>query len=85
MTTPTPEAIQTRVYQSIADQFPIGIERLTPQTNLYEHLGADSLDQVEMILRLEEEFEIHISDQDAEPINTVGDIIEYLSSRKDLT
>lgn len=51
-----------------------------PSHDLYKDLGADSLDAVEIVMTIEEEFEIEIADEDAEKMTTVGDIVRYLSA-----
>ena len=53
-----------------------------PEASFTNHLGADSLDTVELIMEFEKEFEISIPDEDAEKITTVGDAINYISEKK---
>ena len=67
-----------RVKKMIVEQFRVSAERVTPQTNLKDDLGADSLDCVELVLAFEEEFNIAIPDAAAARIRTVADIISYL-------
>ena len=55
---------------------------IVPEATLQEDLGADSLDAVELIMNLEEEFGIEIEDSDAEKLKTVGDVINYVQDRK---
>ncbi len=62
----------------VVEQLGVKPEDLSLQTSLIEDLGADSLDIVELIMALEEEFDIEISDEDAEKISTVGDVVEYI-------
>ncbi|HAA81323.1 MAG TPA: acyl carrier protein, partial [Thermoanaerobacter sp.] len=63
-----------------AEQLGIDPEEITMESSFIDDLGADSLDIVELIMALEEEFDIEIPDEDAEKIKTVGDVVEYLSN-----
>jgi acyl carrier protein len=67
-----------QVKNALAKQFELDPETITPETNLIDDLGADSLDVVELIMSLEDEFGIAISDEDATQLYTVGRIVEYL-------
>ena len=67
-----------QVKNALAKQFELDPETITPETNLIDDLGADSLDVVELIMSLEDEFGIAISDEDAAQLYTVGRIVEYL-------
>ncbi len=67
-----------KVRAALAQQFELDPETITPDTNLIDDLGADSLDVVELIMSLEDEFGIAISDEDAAQLYTVGRIVEYL-------
>jgi acyl carrier protein len=67
-----------KIKQIIADQLGIPEEEITPQASFVEDLGADSLDIVELIMAMEEEFEIEISDEDAEKLLTVQDTLDYI-------
>ena len=62
----------------------LGVERekLTPEASFIEDLGADSLDIVELVMAMEEEFEVEIPDEEAENIKTVGDAINYINTHK---
>ena len=75
------QAVTEKVNTIIGDQ--LGVERasLVPEASLLDDLGADSLDLVELIMALEEEFGIEVPDEDVERIRTVSDIVEYLQSR----
>jgi len=57
------------------------VEEVTPQASFIDDLGADSLDTVELVMALEEEFNIEIPDEDAEKIATVGDAIKYIEEK----
>ncbi len=67
-----------KVKAALAQQFELDPETITLDTNLIDDLGADSLDVVELIMSLEDEFGIAISDEDAAQLYTVGRIVEYL-------
>ena len=67
-----------KVRNALAKQFEIDPETITAETNLIDDLGADSLDVVELIMSLEDEFGIAISDEDAAQLYTVGRIVDYL-------
>ncbi|HNQ67090.1 MAG: acyl carrier protein [Bacteroidales bacterium] len=72
--------ITTRVKSIIVDKLGVDESEVTPEASFTNDLGADSLDTVELIMEFEKEFEISISDQDAEKIGTVGDAISYMES-----
>ena len=72
--------ITTRVKSIIVDKLGVDESEVTPEASFTNDLGADSLDTVELIMEFEKEFEISISDQDAEKIGTVGDVISYMES-----
>jgi acyl carrier protein len=72
------ENIEEKVKEIIADRLGVDPEEVTPEASFVEDLGADSLDTVELVMALEEEFGIEIPDEDAENIKTVGDAIEYI-------
>lgn len=62
----------------ISEQFHIDEDNITMDTSFREDLNADSLDLVELIMALEDEFELEVDDDDVEQINTVGDAVEYI-------
>ena len=76
----TPEEISERVKSIIVDQLGVSLEEVTPQASFIEDLGADSLDIVELIMALEEEFGVDIPDEAAEKILTVGDAMSYIDA-----
>ena len=67
-----------KVRDALAQQFEVEPETITPDTNLIDDLGADSLDVVELIMSLEDSFGISISDEDAAQLYTVRRIVDYL-------
>ena len=75
------EAVADRVRAIIAEQLGVKIEEVTDAASFVEDLGADSLDTVELVMALEEEFGIEIPDEDAEKMGSVGDAIKYIESK----
>ena len=71
-------SIEERVIETVCENLGVSKEQVTRQTSFTEDLGADSLDIVEMVMELEEEFEITIPDEQAEKIKTVGEAIDYI-------
>ena len=69
-----------KVREGLAKQFELDPESITLDTNLIDDLGADSLDVVELIMSLEDEFGVTISDEDAAQLYTVGRIVDYLEN-----
>ena len=76
------EPVADRVKKIIVDQLGVEEELVTPEASFVDDLGADSLDTVELVMALEEEFEIEIPDEDAEKITTVHQAIEYINERR---
>lgn len=72
------DEIAERVKRIIEEQLMVDASEITEKATFIDDLGADSLDIVEMIMELEEEFGIEIPDEDAEKITTVGEAIEYI-------
>jgi acyl carrier protein len=72
-------SVDERVKQIVAEQLGVDEDQVTAEASFMEDLGADSLDTVELVMALEEEFDIEISDEDAEKIQTVQDAIDYIS------
>ena len=71
----------TRVKEIIIDKLGIEENKITLEARFIEDLGADSLDTVELIMQFEEEFDIEISDDDAEKLTTVGSSVNYIDSK----
>lgn len=74
--------IAERIKSIIVEQLGVSIEEVQPQASFIEDLGADSLDIVELIMALEEEYDIEIPDEDAEKIQTVQDVTSYIENRQ---
>lgn len=73
--------VEEKVKSIIAEQLGVKPEEVTPQASFIDDLGADSLDTVELVMALEEEFGIEIPDGDAEKMSTVGDAIKYVQEK----
>ena len=73
-------SIEKRVKEIIVEQLGVNESEVTPEAKFVDDLGADSLDLVELVMALEEEYNMEISDEDAEKILTVGDAIEYIQA-----
>lgn len=71
-----------KVKEIIANQLSIDVKKLTEKTNIAEELGADSLDVVEILMALEEEFEVSIPDEAIPNIKTIDDIVKFIESQK---
>jgi len=76
--------IEDKIKPIIVEQLGVKLEQVTLNTSFVEDLGADSLDNVELIMAIEEEFEIDIIDEDADKIKTVGDLINYVQNKVQL-
>ena len=71
----------TRIKEIIIDKLGIEENKITLEARFIEDLGADSLDTVELIMQFEEEFDIEISDDDAEKLTTVGSSVDYINNK----
>jgi len=74
-------ALQERVAEIIVEQLGVSSGEVSPEASFIDDLGADSLDIVELIMAMEEEFDVEIPDDDAEKMQTIGDAINYLKSK----
>ena len=75
-------SVQERVIDIVASQLGVSKEQITPETSFIKDLGADSLDTVELVMALEEAFDIEIPDEAAEGIATVGDAVKYIQDKQ---
>ncbi|MFD1928733.1 acyl carrier protein [Sporosarcina siberiensis] len=73
--------VLSRVTKVIVDRLGVDESEIKPEASFREDLGADSLDVVELVMELEDEFDMEISDDDAEKITTVGDTVSYIESK----
>ncbi len=73
--------VQDKVRSIIAEQLGVKPEQVTPQASFIDDLGADSLDTVELVMALEEEFGVEIPDEEAEKLVTVGDAMKYIEEK----
>ncbi|WP_088105061.1 acyl carrier protein [Halalkalibacter urbisdiaboli] len=71
-----------RVAKIVVDRLGVEEAEVKPEASFKDDLGADSLDVVELVMELEDEFDLEISDEDAEKISTVADVVEYINSRQ---
>lgn len=74
--------ILEKVKVILSEQFDVEEDKISPETSLVEDLGADSLDVVDLIMSLEDEFEIEIPDEEIENIKTVGELVKFIESSK---
>ena len=72
------KSIEERVKKIIVDQLGVQPDQVTPEAKFIEDLGADSLDTVELVMALEEEFGNEIPDEEAEKLASVGDVVRYI-------
>ena len=76
------KSIEQRVKDIIVEQLGVKPDQVTPEAKFIEDLGADSLDTVELIMALEEEFGIEVPDEQAEKLQSVGDVIKYIEEHQ---
>ena len=75
------QQVTEKVNSIIVERLGVDNSSLVPEANLLDDLGADSLDVVELVMALEEEFNIEVPDEDVEGIRTIGDIVQYVGAR----
>ncbi|GDX59795.1 MAG: Acyl carrier protein [Nitrosomonadaceae bacterium] len=76
------ENVEQRIKKIVAEQLGVNETEVNNESSFVDDLGADSLDTVELVMALEEEFECEIPDEEAEKINTVQQAIDYINSQK---
>ena len=74
-------ALEERVAEIVVKQLGVSKEEIVPEASFIDDLGADSLDIVELVMAMEEAFDVEISDEDAEKIQTIGDATAYLKDQ----
>jgi acyl carrier protein len=75
------KSIEEKVKDIIVEQLGVNPEQVTPTASFIEDLGADSLDIVELVMAFEEEFSVEVPDEDAEKLQTVGDVMKYIEEK----
>lgn len=73
-------SVEERVKEIIAEELGVDLSEVTPEASFLNDLGADSLDTVEIVMRLEEDFDQEIPDEEAEKLDTVGKAIDYIKN-----
>ena len=73
-------SVEDRVKKIVSDQLGTSLEEVNSDSSVVDDLGADSLDTVELVMALEEEFDLEIADEDAEKISTVNEAVDYINS-----
>jgi len=76
------KSIVQRIKDIIVDQLNVNADQVTPEAKFIEDLGADSLDTVELVMALEEAFDVEIPDEAAEGIATVGDAVKFIQDKQ---
>jgi acyl carrier protein len=77
--------IEEKVRNIICDQLAVEPEKVTLTASFIDDLGADSLDIVELVMTMEEEFDLEIPDEEAEKLRVVGDVVKYISTKNPAT
>ncbi len=77
------EEIFEKLKELVVDQLGVEDDEVTMEATMQDDLGADSLDLVDLVMSVEEEFGVKVADEDLENIKTVGDIVEYIDENKD--
>ncbi len=75
------KSIEARVKDIIVDQLGVNADQVTTEAKFVEDLGADSLDTVELVMAFEEVFSVEVPDEDAEKLQTVGDVVKYIEEK----
>jgi acyl carrier protein len=75
-------SVEKRVREIVAEQLERDVNEVKGESSFIDDLGADSLDIVELVMKMEEEFSIEIPDEEAEKIKTVNDVVAYISAHK---
>ncbi len=73
--------LDEKIIKVICDKLGVTADKVVPEAKFIEDLGADSLDQVELVMALEDEFSLEIPDEDAEKLKSVGEVLNYVKSK----
>ncbi|MCE2961399.1 MAG: acyl carrier protein [Akkermansiaceae bacterium] len=76
------KSIEERVKEIIVDQLGVSADQVTLEAKFVEDLGADSLDTVELVMALEEEFDVEVPDDEAEKLQAVNDVVKFITGKK---
>jgi acyl carrier protein len=76
------KSIEEKVKEIIVEQLSVNAEQVTTGAKFIEDLGADSLDVVELVMAFEEQFGVEVPDEDAEKLQTVGDVVKYIEDKE---
>ena len=74
-------AVEDKIREIIVEQLGVSAEEVVPEASFIDDLGADSLDIVELVMAIEEEFGIEVPDEDAERMQNIGDVISYVQEK----
>ena len=74
--------LEEKITKVIVDKLGVTADKVVPEAKFVEDLGADSLDQVELVMALEDEFNLEIPDEDAEKLKSVNDVLSYVKSKQ---
>ncbi|MEO0452978.1 MAG: acyl carrier protein [Verrucomicrobiota bacterium] len=77
------KSIEEKVRDIIVEQLSVNAEQVTLEAKFIEDLGADSLDVVELVMAFEEQFSVEVPDEDAEKLQTVGDVVKYIEDKQE--
>lgn len=77
------KSVADKVKDIIVEQLGVNPEQVTPEASFIDDLGADSLDTVELVMAFEEEFGVEVPDEDAEKLQSVGDVIKYIEEKQE--
>ena len=75
------KTVTEQVGEIITDQLGVSVDQVVPEAKFVEDLGAESLDVIELVMALEEDFDVEIPDEDAEKLLTVGDVVRYMEEK----
>ena len=75
-------SVDDKVFEIVAERMGVKKEDISKETSFVTDLGADSLDQVELIMELEDQFDLNIPDDEAEKLQTIGDAVKYIEEHK---